>query len=105
VHGVSVATSGASERPGHVLDPRTGVPVPDWGSVTIVSADALGADALSTALYVMGPVQGPEWARAHGVAALFVEARSGGLVLTPTDAMAAWMPEPHDLTEARSHDP
>ena len=93
VHDASVATSGASERPGHLLDPRSGRPAHDWGSVTVVSADALAADALSTALYVMGPLEGPAWARAHGVAALFLEVTPAGLRPTWSEAMDAWLVE------------
>ena len=60
---VSVATSGNSERRlvvdgeplGHLLDPRTGHPAPDRGSVTVLARGALMADALATACYVLGP--------------------------------------------------
>lgn len=66
----SAATSSASERfvepdgtrLGHILDPRTGRPVPAWGSVTVVAADPLVADILSTALFVLGPRHGMAWA-------------------------------------------
>lgn len=62
----SIATSGDSERSvdtggtrvGHLLDPRTGEPAVDFGSVTVVAADATGADCLSTALFVHGPRAG-----------------------------------------------
>lgn len=60
------------ERLGHILDPRTGVPVPAWGSVTVIHPDPLVADLLSTALLVMGPERGMEWAQRHQVAALFL---------------------------------
>ncbi|HEY0670884.1 MAG TPA: FAD:protein FMN transferase [Longimicrobiales bacterium] len=63
VRDVSVSTSSQSERSGHILDPRTGQPVAAWGSVTVVAADALAADALSTALFVMGPHAALSWAR------------------------------------------
>ena len=67
----SVATSGASVRHlsvgtskiSHIIDPRTGRPVPAWGSVTVVSEDPLTADAVATALFVLGPEEGLEWAR------------------------------------------
>lgn len=70
VTGISVATTSSSERFvsfagrrfGHVLDPRTGEPVPAWGSVTVAAADAFSADALSTALFVMGADAALEWA-------------------------------------------
>ena len=62
----------AGRRLGHVLDPRTGIPVTAWGSVTVVHPDPLVADILSTALFVMGPDQGMRWVKDRGVAALFL---------------------------------
>jgi len=67
----SVATSGNSERGlvvngvvrSHLLDPRTGFPAPDWGTVTVVARDPVMADCLSTALFIMGPKKGREWLR------------------------------------------
>ncbi len=50
---------------GHVLDPRTGFPVDPWGSVTVVTEEALVADALATALFVMGPEDAMRWAATH----------------------------------------
>jgi len=70
---VSASTSAQSERfvtvagarYGHILDPRNGRPVPAWGSVTVIAADPLVADIVSTALFVMGPEQGLVWANRH----------------------------------------
>lgn len=87
----SVATSGASERGRHILDPRTGLPVEAWGSVTVVHADALAADALSTALYVMGPSEGSAWAEAAGVAALFLAVDEVGIGARATPAIRPWL--------------
>lgn len=95
IRDASVATSGQSERGfdidgvryGHILDPRDGRPVRAWGSVTVVSADPLEADALSTALYVMGPVAGYEWATDEGIAALFLEDTEAGVVEHGTHAL------------------
>ena len=76
----SLATSGASERSyevggrkvAHIIDPRTGRPVFRPESVTVWHADALAADILSTALYVMGPEEGLRFAEANHLAALFL---------------------------------
>ncbi len=68
----SLSSSGTSERGRHILDPRTGEPCPDWGSTAVVAADALTADVLSTALYVLGPDAGRTWAERQGVAAAFL---------------------------------
>ena len=59
----SLATTGNSERRiqvgdaalGHILDPRTGRPASDFGSVTVWTETAFAADCLSTGLFVMGP--------------------------------------------------
>jgi len=69
----SVSTSGNSERGivvegerlGHILDPRTGRPAPDFGSMTVWASDPLMADCLSTGLYVMGPEAALAWAADH----------------------------------------
>ena len=74
----SVSTSGVSEKPGHIVDPRTGAPPPFAGSVTVVADIGLRADALSTALFVLGPEAGLEFANRRGIAALFAVPRAGG---------------------------
>jgi len=66
----SIATTGNSERGivvegerlGHVLDPRTGRPSADFGSLTVWAEDAATADCLATGLYVLGPEQALCWA-------------------------------------------
>jgi len=69
----SLSTSSTSEKPNHIIDPRTGQPVPARGSVSVIGDDATVADILSTALYVMGRERGLEWARAHHVIAIFID--------------------------------
>ena len=92
----SAATTAQSERfvevdgvrYGHVLDPRTGLPVPAWGSVTVVAEDPLAADILSTALFVLGPDSGMEWLEHRpGIAALFLIERDGAVTYRWTQAM------------------
>lgn len=69
----AVATSGDAfrhrdvegRRLGHILDPRTGYPPAFTGSVTVITRDAAMADALATALFVMGPDAGLEFAQAN----------------------------------------
>jgi thiamine biosynthesis lipoprotein ApbE len=53
------------------------------------------ADVLATALYVMGPVDGLEWARAQpDLAALFLELTDGPIAASWTAAMGKWLVEP-----------
>ncbi len=46
------------ERIHHILDPRTGRPAPGCRSVTVWAARAIDADALATAVFVLGPDAG-----------------------------------------------
>jgi len=77
----SLATSSGSERTfeldgttySHIIDPRSGFPLPPRGSVSVLHHSALVADILATALYVMGPEQGLAWSDEHDVAALFLD--------------------------------
>jgi thiamine biosynthesis lipoprotein len=97
---VSVATSAASERYvevegerfGHILDPRTGRPVPAWGSVTVVADDPMVADLVSTTLFVLGPVGGREWVERHpGIAVLFLCENDDRVAASWNEAMEPWL--------------
>ncbi|MGZ5474895.1 MAG: FAD:protein FMN transferase [Thermoanaerobaculia bacterium] len=80
VRDASLSTSAGSEKSftaggrrfTHIFDPRSGEALPPRGSVSVIAQDALSADILSTALYVMGPDEGLKWANEHRVAALFI---------------------------------
>lgn len=80
-------------RVSHILDPRTRRPITHHlASVTVLDADAARADALSTALMVMGPDEGLAFAERHGLAALLLvpDAR-GEYTEQASSAFAAWM--------------
>jgi thiamine biosynthesis lipoprotein len=60
-------------RYSHTIDPRTGRPVShDTVSVTVATSDCMRADALATALLVMGRDEGMEFANVQNLAARFV---------------------------------
>ncbi|MDP6582683.1 MAG: FAD:protein FMN transferase [Vicinamibacterales bacterium] len=96
--GGSLATSGASERShevdggtvAHLLDPRTGRPLHRSESVTVWHEDALVADVLSTALYVMGLEAGLRFADENGISAVFLAPSNGrvGDAVTPNASRA-----------------
>jgi FAD:protein FMN transferase len=76
-----VATSGNyryyfdynGRRYSHRIDPRTGEPVAhSLASVTVIDPECMRADALATALTVLGPDEGFKYATARGIAALFI---------------------------------
>ena len=69
LRNASLSTSAGA----HILDPRTGKSCGERGSVSVVVKDALTADILSTALYVMGEDDGLRWAAANGIAAVFID--------------------------------
>ena len=57
----------------HHIDPRTGYPVAHRvASVSIVADDCMHADSLGTTMTVLGPEEGMRYAKAHGVAVLFI---------------------------------
>jgi thiamine biosynthesis lipoprotein len=63
----------------HIVDPRTGQALPYRGAaVTVIADDCLTADALDTALWVMGPESGYQWCVEHKVAAFFQGRTSDG---------------------------
>ncbi len=74
-------------RYSHHIDPRTGAPVTHaLASVTVIAADAQQADATAAALSILGPEAGLAYAKARGIAALFLLRTPDGLtqVKTPT---------------------
>jgi thiamine biosynthesis lipoprotein len=83
----AVATSGdyrrhyeyGGQRFAHTIDPRTGRPVDnDLAAVTVISDECWHADAISTALMVMGADAGCAFADRHDIAARFVRRTENG---------------------------
>ena len=81
IEDAAIATSGdyrifaekAGERYSHLIDPRTGKPVTHrLASVSVIDSSTMRADALSTALMVLGPQAGPLLAKQEELAALFI---------------------------------
>ena len=101
VTGTGVATSGdyrnyfehAGEHYSHAIDPRTGRPVVhNLAAVSVLAASTAYADAMATALLVLGPDEGPALARDIGLAAYFLVRDDSGIreVTTPEfDRIAA----------------
>jgi thiamine biosynthesis lipoprotein len=82
VRDAAVCTSGDYERTAagdaaahHILDPRRDRSPSALASVTVVAPNAMLADALSTAAFVLGPELGPRFLERQGVE---------GLLLTPS---------------------
>lgn len=81
VSNAAVCTSGDYERNDdvteghHILTPRIGRSAPDLASVTVVASSAMVADALGTAAFVLGPVDGLALLERHGVDGLFITPR------------------------------
>ncbi len=88
LHGLSIATSGdvrrhiedGDRRLSHTLDPRTGWPVSDrLTSVTVFDRSCMKADALATALTVLGSDRGYDFAVTRDIAARFITNETAGL--------------------------
>ncbi|QDT97343.1 FAD:protein FMN transferase [Gimesia aquarii] len=88
----AMSTSGSSvqhfrhegKRYGHILDPRTGWPVSELLSVTVIAPSAALADALSTAFYVIGIEKALEYCENHGeVGTILIPAPTQGRKLSP----------------------
>lgn len=87
LNGLAIATSGNSEHffeidgqsYGHTIDPRSGVPVAaSLVSVSVLHESCMEADALSTAMMVLGVDDGLRYAERHQIAARFVVDEYGG---------------------------
>ncbi len=97
---ISVATSGdyrnyfeiEGRRFSHTIDPRTGRPITHrLASVTVLSHTTRHADALATALMVLGPEVGFARAEKENIKALFIVKNDDGFVERPTSAFTGYL--------------
>lgn len=88
---MAVVTSGAYQRYfdqggvryHHIMDPKTGKPARSGAaSVTVVAESGVLCDALSTALYVMGPKVASDYWRAHRDFEMIYYTEGGALLYT-----------------------
>jgi thiamine biosynthesis lipoprotein len=96
LEGRSLATSGdyatsftADHRTHHIFDPRSGRSPTQLASVSIAARSALIADALSTAVFVLGPDEGLKLVRDFDGADAFFVLKNGRTLVTdnfPLDA-------------------
>jgi len=95
--GDALSTSGdyrnayrvGSRRYGHIIDPRTGVPVQHaLAAVSVIRASCARSSALATALFVLGPDDGWRLAQREEIAALFLVRRGEGFERRATPAFA-----------------
>jgi thiamine biosynthesis lipoprotein len=98
LNGLAVATSGdawhaweqAGRRYSHTLDPRSGAPVAhSLSSVTVVHTSCMNADALATAVLVLGPEDGIAFANEQGLALQLVLRGAHGPTVRCSTAWAA----------------
>lgn len=96
--GLAIATSGdyrryferGERRYSHTLDPRSGAPIDNAvASVTVLHERCMHADALATALTVLGTRAGLAYANRRQLAALFVLREGDGFVARSTPGFVA----------------
>ncbi|MFU8894097.1 MAG: FAD:protein FMN transferase [Luteolibacter sp.] len=69
----AIGTSGSYFKGNHIVDPVTREAVTHpLLSASVIAPTSTTADALATALYVMGLEKGMDWARLHQIHAIFI---------------------------------
>jgi thiamine biosynthesis lipoprotein len=80
------------KRFSHTIDPRTGRPVTHGlAAVTVTAASCMEADAVATALMVLGPDAGYDMALRQGYAALFLTRQGETIVERATPALRGYI--------------
>ncbi len=76
----------------HTIDPRTGRPITHkLASISVLSATTIEADALATALNVLGPIEGYKLAEQQKIAALFIIKTAQGFEEKATSSFAGFL--------------
>jgi FAD:protein FMN transferase len=91
VYNEAVVTSGDYERYSlykgqrfhHILNPRTGYPARLSTSVTVIAKRGVLADAVATALFVMGPKDGMKWLQTQDDISAMIIGSDGEVVMSP----------------------
>ncbi len=100
ISGVAMATSGDyrnyyevdGRRYSHTIDPQTGYPITHHlASVTVIASDCATADALATAINVMGSERGLQLAQQQRLAIYLIEKTRDGFISKYSDAFAAYL--------------
>lgn len=98
VSGLGMATSGdyrnffedAGQRYSHIIDPARGRPIlHDTVSATVLTEDAMLADAWATAMLVLGRERGLEIAEANDLAVVFIDRAGDAFVTAQSSRYAA----------------
>jgi thiamine biosynthesis lipoprotein len=106
----AISTAGDTERYvlidgrrySHIVDPKTGLGVVDRATVTVVAPDGATADALDTAVYLVGPERGlPLVESMDGTAAYIMRSSDAGLKVYESKRFHT-LPR---VDPARSHEP
>lgn len=99
-NGMALSTAGSYRnyyeldgvRYSHIIDPATGAPVTHrLVSASVITPTALEADALDTALMVMGPEQALAFARAHKLAVYLIVKTAQGFEAQFTPEFAPYL--------------
>jgi len=112
LHDQALGTSGSGtqffidrgRRIGHILDPRSGLPAEGVVSATVIAESAADADALATALFVLGPA-GLETVVAAGASGAILVLSAGSaprvLIANLAEDRVGFEPEPGLVVERR----
>ena len=103
LEGESISTSGdyreffvaAGQRFSHTIDPRTRRPVAhSLASVTVIAGDCMRADAMATALMVLGPEAGLALAEREGLAVFLVLRTEAGFETRESTRLGSYLRTP-----------